>query len=372
MIKLMHCISDTNFGGAGRVLLNYLNHFDTEQFEVTVAVPKGSKLLSYFDQAKYSVIEVDGMYDRSYDKNDVRKLVALINEIQPDIVHSHGALSARIAAKKCCKKIVYTRHSVFDLPKWQTSWWGKMILGMINQRYADRIIAVSPAAKDLLVNSGTDAQLIDVVFNGVEELQRAENESCLRARDEYGVKDTDFVCTIMARLEEVKGHEFIIEAARIIKDQGVSDLKILVAGTGGIEQQIKNKAAALDVEDVVRFIGFVKDIPTLLSITNIQLNASYGTEATSMALLEGFSLSIPAVVSDFGGNPYVVSDGENGLIFPQKNASALAKAILKIKRDHSLYQKTSEGARASFDMKFTAKKMTENMQDIYFQLQGVK
>jgi glycosyltransferase involved in cell wall biosynthesis len=183
---------------------------------------------------------------------------------------------------------------------------------------------------------------------------------------------SDFVCTIMARLEEVKGHDYIIEAAQILKSQGVTDLKILVAGTGGIEQRLKESAASRNVDDIVRFIGFVNDIPTLLSITDVQLNASYGTEATSMALLEGFSLSVPAVVSDFGGNPYVVINEDNGLIFPKKDSNALANAILKIKEDGNLYKKTSAGARAMFDMKFTAEKMTKNMQNIYYQLQGVK
>ena len=372
MIRLMHCISDTNFGGAGRVLLNYLNHFDVEHFDVIVVIPKGSKLLNYLAQDKYRVVEVDGLYDRSYSKKDVGCLIKIIKEYQPDIVHSHGALSARIAAKKCGKKVVYTRHSVFDLPKWQTSWWGKLALGTMNHRYADRIIAVSPAAKDLLVASGTDAESVEVIFNGVEELKRADESACKEAREKYGVSSSDFVCTIMARLEEVKGHDYIIEAAQILKSQGVTDLKILVAGTGGIEQRLKESAASRNVDDIVRFIGFVNDIPTLLSITDVQLNASYGTEATSMALLEGFSLSVPAVVSDFGGNPYVVINEDNGLIFPQKDSNALANAILKIKEDGNLYKKTSAGARAMFDMKFTAEKMTKNMQNIYYQLQGVK
>lgn len=372
MIKVMHCISDTNFGGAGRVLLNYLQHFDADNFEVTVVVPIGSKLLTYFDENSYRVIEFDGLYDRSYNKGDVKKLIDLIGKEQPDIVHSHGALSARIAAKKCRRKIVYTRHSVFDLAKWQTSLVGKIILGGINRYYTDRIIAVSPAAKDLLVESGTRAGIIDVVFNGVEKLEKVHQSTQDELKERYGIKQGEFVCTIMARLEEVKGHAYIIKAFKILKEQGISDIKLLIAGAGGIEERLKNMAADLCVEDIVKFIGFVKDIPALLSITDLQLNASYGTEATSMALLEGFSLGVPAVVSDFGGNPFVVSDAENGLIFPKKDAKALADAILKIKQDPKLYQKISSGALQIFGQKFTSEKMTENMEQVYYKMQEVK
>ena len=372
MIKVMHCISDTNFGGAGRVLLNYLQHFDADNFDVIVVVPKGSKLLTYFDVNSYRVIEFDGLFDRSYNKEDVKKLTELIAKEQPDIVHSHGALSARIAAKKCRRKIVYTRHSVFDLAKWQTSFVGKIILGSINRYYADRIIAVSPAAKDLLVNSGTKADIIDVVFNGVKKLEKVQQTMQEELKECYGIKQGDFVCTIMARLEEVKGHAYIIDAFKILKEKGISDIKLLIAGAGGIEEQLKKKTFDLGVEDVVQFVGFVKDIPALLSITDLQLNASYGTEATSMALLEGFSLGVPAVVSDFGGNPFVVTDGENGLIFPKKDAKALSDAIFKIKQDPKLYQKISEGAQRVFVEKFTSERMTENMEQVYYKMLEVK
>lgn len=372
MIKVMHCISDTNFGGAGRVLLNYLMYFDASSFDVTVVVPRGSKLLEYFEKDKYRIVEFDGLYDRSYNKDDVKSLVTLISKYQPDIVHSHGALSARIAAKKCRKKIVYTRHSVFDLPKWQTSWYGKILLGSINGYYADRIVAVSPAAKDLLVSSGTKPDIIDVIFNGVEKVEKVSKTKSDQFREKYGIDSNDFVFTIMARLEAVKGHKTIIEAAHVLKKQGISGFKIIIAGTGGIEDELKTLVGSLNLEDVIIFAGFVTDIPTLLSITDVQLNASYGTEATSMALLEGFSIGVPAIVSDFGGNPYVVSDEDNGLLFPKHDALALSKAILRMKQDGDLYQKTAKGAIDIFEEKFTAQKMTENMQDVYYSLQGVK
>ena len=91
-----------------------------------------------------------------------------------------------------------------------------------------------------------------------------------------------------------------------------------------------------------------------------------------MALLEGFSLGIPAIVSDFGGNPYVVKHGENGLLFPKKDETALADAILKMMQDPDLYQKTSFGAKEIFAEKFTAEKMSKNTEEVYFRLQGEK
>ena len=368
IIKVVHCISDTNFGGAGRVLLNYLAHFDTSAFDVTVVLPKGSKLLGYMDPEKYEIVEFDGLYDRSYDRKDVRGLVDLFRCLCPVIVHSHGALSARIAGKKIGAKVVYTRHSVFDLPEWQTSFFGRKMLGTLNHRYSDRIIAVSPAAKTLLTETGTDPSRIDVVMNGVERVLPVTESEKDALRERYGVQKGDFVCSIIARLEEVKGHRYLIDACAALKKQGVRDLKVLIAGTGGIRDDLIRYAGEKDVTDIVHFVGFIKNISDLLSVTDLQINASYGTEATSMALLEGFSMGIPAIASDFGGNPFVVEDGVNGLLFAKKDPAALARAILQMKEDRVLYEQCSSGAFADYESRFTAENMTRETEKVYFKI----
>jgi glycosyltransferase involved in cell wall biosynthesis len=89
-----------------------------------------------------------------------------------------------------------------------------------------------------------------------------------------------------------------------------------------------------------------------------------------MALLAGMSLGIPAVASDFGGNPHVISDGENGLIFPKKDSAALAKAILKLKEDRQLYEKMSKRAREIYSERFTLDAMGEATYALYEQLLG--
>ena len=121
----------------------------------------------------------------------------------------------------------------------------------------------------------------------------------------------------------------------------------------------------MGLQNNVLFTGFIKDVDKLMSITDLQCNASYGTEATSLALLEGMSLGIPAVVSDFGGNPGVIKNGENGLIFPQKNAEAMADAIYKVYSDKEFYAKLSNGAKEIFNNTFTAVAMTQNIEKVY-------
>lgn len=74
MIRVLNIISDTNIGGAGRVILNYLRFADKSKFETLAAIPRGSLLKEPLEQAGAKVVEVDGMADRSYHKDDVKVL----------------------------------------------------------------------------------------------------------------------------------------------------------------------------------------------------------------------------------------------------------------------------------------------------------
>lgn len=100
MIRVLNVISDTNIGGAGRVILNYLRYSDRDRFETWAALPRGSLLKPPLEEAGAQVIEVEGMADRSYHREDVKGLQALMGERRPDLVHTHGCLSGRIAAKR--------------------------------------------------------------------------------------------------------------------------------------------------------------------------------------------------------------------------------------------------------------------------------
>ena len=90
MIRVLNIISDTNIGGAGRVLLNYLRYTDRGRFETLVALPRGSLLGPVLEEAGGRVLEVDGIADRSFDRGDIKLLRELIRRERPDLVHTHG------------------------------------------------------------------------------------------------------------------------------------------------------------------------------------------------------------------------------------------------------------------------------------------
>lgn len=369
-MRVLNVISDTNFGGAGRVLLNYLKNKDPD-IHVAVAMPRNSVLKDKVLDIGIDTIEIDAMRDKSLDFSAISKLVKVIREGRFDVIHSHASMSARIAGRLCGKRMVYTRHSVFDNPPYKKRFPYKLINRLINGFFSDAIIAVSPAAADNIIEAGVSDKKIRIVFNGVEKVMPPNADRISGMKKRFNVNDNDFVLSIIARLEEVKGHLTILEAVDKIKDSH-PEIKLIIAGTGGFEDRVKEEIESRNLSSNVVFAGFVDDISSLLAITDVQLNASYGTEATSMALLEGFSMGIPAIVSDFGGNPYVVTHEKNGLIFKKHDAMELAECIIKIKDDKPLLLHLKEGAREEFDSRFTARVMAYNTEAVYKEIMGGK
>lgn len=365
MIRVLNIISDTNIGGAGRVILNYLRYADRDKFETLVAIPRGSLLKPLLEEAHITVYEVDGMADCSYASEDVKALQALIRQVKPDLVHTHGALSGRIAAKRCHVPVVYSRHSAFPVPAKLKYPPGRWVNKLLNEHYADHIIAVSPATRDNLTEAGISPKKITVVMNGVAPVAPISEEEKAALRQSLGLGKDVFTFGILARIEDYKGHLYLVYAAKLLKDRGYSNFRILVAGTGAFEEEVTRAVTEMGVEDVVQMLGFRSDAAALLNILDVQLNASYGTEATSMALLEGMSLGLPTIASDYGGNPFVITSGQNGLLFPSKDSAALADAMAELMDHPDEVAIMRQKALEIYQSRFTGEVFARNTEQIY-------
>ena len=105
---------------------------------------------------------------------------------------------------------------------------------------------------------------------------------------------------------------------------GIASAACSLSEPGATEGMLKAKVREYALEDCVIFAGFVSDVAPYIEVMDAIINCSFGTEATSMALIEAMSLAKPAIATDYGGNAYIVENGKNGYIIPQKSASNLA------------------------------------------------
>lgn len=365
MIRVLQILTDSNIGGAGRLLVNYLHNFDKNQFQMLVVLPEGAELAPLVEAEGYPVQTIQNGRDKSFDMAAVGEIKSIIKQFRPDIVHCHSSFSGKLVAWLChVPGRFYTRHCAFPQPKKLTTFPGKQINGLVNNTLSTHIVAVAQAAMDDLTVTGVDPKKITVIINGVEPMRRATEDEKDALRQELCWTKEHFVIGISARLEDYKGHTYLLQAVEKLRDSH-PNLRVLVIGGGSKEDALRREATDRGIADRVHFTGFVLDVAPWYGLMDLSINCSIGTETSCLALSEGYSLGIPAVASDFGGNPYMVTDGWNGYIVPQRDPTALADTIAKIMDDPALHETLCKGALESYEKKFTASAMTRQLEKLY-------
>ena len=354
-IKILHVLSDTNIGGAGVLLLNQLKHFDKDKFLIKVVLPQNSKLKPEIENLGYEVIETQNGADKSLDRRTIPEFMRIFKREKPNIVHTHSSMSARIAAKlRRVKTRVFTKHCVEGSSR---------LHGIAGNMLSTHVIATDFASREALLQSGVKSSKITVIINGVDPLRTLADGEKTETQSEFGIKDSDFVFGITGRLEPIKGQKYFIEAAKIVSEK-YDNCKFVIVGTGGDEDSLKRQVSKLGIADKVIFTGFLADIAPITNVMNVIVNCS-DSETSCLALSEAFSLAKPAIATNGGGNPYMVTDNENGIIVPTRDSAATAAAMERIMNDKNLYAQMSETARKHYLEKFTAEVMTRQLENIY-------
>lgn len=366
MIKVVNIISDTNIGGAGKCVINFCKNYNKKEFEIVVILPKGSALIEELKKSSAKLIEIDGLKDKSFDIKSLFKLIKILRKEKPDIVHTHASSIARVAAKFVKDtKIIYTRHCAFPVSNRIKKGIGRFLYKNVNEIFSDRIIAVGGAARDNLLEGGITPEKIETFLNGVEKVETISEEKKKEIKKQYNIEDNESVIGIIARIEEVKGHDTFIEAAKILLEEKKIKAKFLILGTGTKEEELKEKVKKYKLEDKIIFTGFIKDVGSLLNIFDVQVNCSFGTETSSLSLLEGMSLGVPAVASNYGGNPYLIKEGENGYIVPIKSPRDTAESIYRILTKPEIKSHMQKKSIEIFDENFTIETYVNNIQNVY-------
>ncbi len=359
MIRVIHVLSDMKIGGAGVWLLNLLSAADRSSFEIKVVLPKGSLLVDKVRSLGFEAIAVEGINDRSFDASAVGLLLKIFRNEKPDIVHTHASLSARLAAKMAGVRIINTKHCI-DSRKAGIK---KLAGAFLNNWLSDGIVAVSGATKQNMIDNGVNGSRISVIYGGIQPVRVISDEEKTAVRKKWGIAEADVVVGIVARLAEVKGHKYFLEAAEIISRDNAG-VKFVIAGGGPKEEELRGLVKQKGLESKVIFTGFMENIYEILNILDINVISSL-SEALCLSLIEGMSIGKPSVGTDTGGVPEVVKDGCNGYLVPAGDSEKLAGAILKLISEPELRKTMGDMGKKLADGNFTAAAMAKGIEELY-------
>jgi glycosyltransferase involved in cell wall biosynthesis len=162
----------------------------------------------------------------------------------------------------------------------------------------------------------------------------------------------------VGRLVPIKGFDVLLEAFRRARAE-VPELTLELAGAGPLEAELRAAAP-----DGVSFLGRVAPIAPVYARYAIVVVPSRG-EGFGMVALEAAERGRAAIVSDVGGLPEIVADGETGLVVPPGDPVALAEAIVRLARDPERVRAFGAAARRRAVAQFSAGAAADAVGSLY-------
>ncbi len=298
-----------------------------------------------------------------------KKLEATLRELKPDIVHTHsskaGILGRKAAAKIGESKIVHTVHGLAYHR--YNSWWRNRVYIALEKRAAkrsDAIISVADAMTIQALAAGVGKpQQYTTVYSGMEiepYLQRSPQAD--EFRNSLALPPDAVVVTQVSRLAELKGHEFIIAAAKKIRDPRII---FCLVGDGHWRGRIEKQIREQGLTKKFRLTGLLPptQIPAVMQGSDILIHCSL-REGLARTLPQAMLAGKPVISFDVDGAREVV-DASTGILLPPKNTAGLVEGIALLAEHPQLRDELAAAGRQRCKTMFDWRTMVDRIQDVY-------
>jgi glycosyltransferase involved in cell wall biosynthesis len=309
------------------------------------------------------------------DVRSYRHIKQVLRDFRPDVVHTHsakGGILGRSAAWALgVPAVVHTVHGApFHPYQGRVAWW----LSRACERWAARrchaFISVADAMTELMVSADVAPRAkFTTIYSGMEvEPFLAADVHRARVRQELGYRDGDVVVTKVARLFELKGHEYLLRAAQQVARMN-PHVQYLLVGDGVLRDPLSRQVAELGLMDRFRFLGLAppERIPELMAASDIVVHTSL-REGLARVLPQALICGRPVVSYDIDGAREVILHGQTGYLLPPASVTELAEALLALAANPDGRERMGAEGRRRFADVFRHERMTAEIRAIYDRL----
>ncbi|MCK9265916.1 glycosyltransferase family 4 protein [bacterium] len=299
-------------------------------------------------------------FDRSpFSKKNIdayKQLKKIIAENRYDIIHCNtpmGGVLTRLAARVVRKKgvkVFYTAHG-FHFYKGAPiiNWLLYYPVEKYLARHTDKIITITEEDY-LMASRKLNTKIFRIHGVGVDPLRyfpvSEEDKEMMRQDRGYSQKYFIILCT--GELNKNKNQSTVIKAvAEVIKTN--FDVKLLLAGNGPMEKELKELVKELGIDKNVEFLGYRTDLDKYVKISDIVVSASF-REGLGLNIIEAMLCGKPVVSSINRGHKELVKEGKTGFLLFTKDILGFADRILTLKKDADLAKKMGELGEKSVEL----------------------
>jgi glycosyltransferase involved in cell wall biosynthesis len=319
-------------GGPEKTILYGARRADPARFAITVCYLRDLRDREFcidVRAASAGVDYVEILERHSYDPSIWPKLRALVRERGIHIVHGHEYKTNLLTwwlAKREGVKPLSTVHGWFGRGTWREKLYyagDKRVLVKF-----PRLLVVSRELADELVAAGSRRDAITVVPNGIDqELFKRHPERRDGVRAQLGLAPDDVVIGAVGRLERQKRFDLLMEAVAALRHTRPS-LKLLIAGAGGLEADLKAVRQRLDLGDACVLLGHRADIIALHHAFDLFVQAS-DEEGSPNVVLEAMALETPIVATAVGGTTEILDPDVHGIVISAGNRQSLIEGMAR-------------------------------------------
>jgi len=192
------------------------------------------------------------------------------------------------------------------------------------------------------------------------------SEFNIRAEDkrrEFGIKSDDLVITMVSCFKPQKAPQDFIRLAYLV-NKILPNTKFILIGDGILREKLEKLIDRFGLRNQVILTGWRRDIPGMLSTSNVFVLTSFW-EGLPVALLEAMASSKPVVVTDTGGVRDVVIEGKTGYLVSLGDTNAMSNRLTALLKDPDLRFNMGRQAKDNLGFDFTVENMLKNTQDLY-------
>jgi len=385
--KVCHVITRLILGGAQENTLYTVELLQASgRFDVTLVTgpalgPEGSLLERATRQPFHTIVvpQMRRAIHAARDLSTYRTLKQLFRRERYDVVHTHsskaGILGRFAAGKAGVPVVVHTIHGLpFHPHQPRLTHRLYVTLERMAARRSDKIICVADAMTAQAVAAGVAApDKFVTIYSGMElDAFLAADSKRDEVRRRLGFGRGDLVVGKIARLFELKGHEYVFESFRRLAGR-FPTLKLMLVHDGILRQDFEQQLEKMGLRDRVVFTGIVPpdEIPELIAAMDVLVHASL-REGLARTLPQALAVGRPVVSFDVDGAREVVFDDKTGYLVPAKDVDGLTAALERLLGDAALRQRLGAEGRRLVDPTFRKETMVERIVELYDELLAVK
>jgi len=348
-VRMLHIIDSLKLGGTEIQCYEIVKRISKKDYySHVVTFNKAGPLAERFNKLGINVTEfkITGSF---YNPASIFKIVLLSLFIRKNnfkIIQTYGFYSTIpgvIAAKVA--NAPYIIAGKRDMNKMLSK--NKIKIEKFLWKYCHKIVVNACKIKEYLVTKeGIFADKIEVIYNGVD-IRKYPKESSNVSSDNYDL------IGMIANFRKQKDHRTFLLAAKLVLNIK-EKVKFILIGSGPLELEMKKFAEELGIKESVLFYGQKTGKELYEIFRKLSINVLSSTnEGLPNTILEAMAMGIPVIANPSGGIPELIKDGEDGYLFPYKNADILLEKILTILENEEIAYKIGSNAKMKVESNFT-------------------